>query len=290
MTSGLLDGGKLLDGLGDDVETLAELLLGDDQRRGEADDVAVSRLGKKTLALEEQAEVPGSSAISSLLINDDSVQETLSSDNLEDGGVEGLETVTEDLTKLLSLGSEVLLLHDLKGADGHSAAQGVSSVGGAVGAGLDDQHDLLAAEDAAHGVETARDGLAEGDEVGLDVGPLGAEHTASSADTGLDLVADEEDVVLGAESLDLLEVTLIGDDDTGLTLDGLADEGSGLLAVGLKNLLKIGNVVVSDGLAGGGVESANVGDIGTVVGLGLGVDGESDGGHLGILLVLCLGF
>lgn len=45
MALGLLDGGKLLDGLGDDVEALLELRLGDDEGRSEANDVAVRRLG-----------------------------------------------------------------------------------------------------------------------------------------------------------------------------------------------------------------------------------------------------
>jgi hypothetical protein len=42
---GLLDRGKLLDGLGDDVEALLELRLGDDEGRSETDDVAVGRFG-----------------------------------------------------------------------------------------------------------------------------------------------------------------------------------------------------------------------------------------------------
>lgn len=41
----LRDGGQLLDRLADDVEGLAEVRLGDDQRRREADDVAVRGLG-----------------------------------------------------------------------------------------------------------------------------------------------------------------------------------------------------------------------------------------------------
>lgn len=140
-----------------------------------------------------------------------------------------------------------------------------------MGAGLDNEHDLLAAENTAHGVETTGDGLAEGDHVGLDVGPLGAEHATSSADTSLDLVADEEDVVLLAKLLDIGEVVLIGDNDTGLTLDGLADEGSGLLAVLLENLPQVLNVVVSNMLSGGRVDRADVGDIRSVVVSRLGV-------------------
>lgn len=39
--------GQLLESLGDDADTLAQLLLGDDHRGGEADNVAVSGLGLK---------------------------------------------------------------------------------------------------------------------------------------------------------------------------------------------------------------------------------------------------
>ncbi|KAI6751061.1 hypothetical protein HG530_013975 [Fusarium avenaceum] len=216
MALGRLDSGKLLNGLGDDAKALLELLLGDDQRRGEADDVAMGGFGQKTLALEK-------------LIDDNGIEETLSSNGLEDRGVESLEAIAEHVAQLLSLGSEVLLLHDLQSADGDGAAQGVSAVGRAVSTRLDDHHDLLAAEDAAHGVHTARDGLSKSDKVGLDVGPLGAEHASSSADASLDLVADEQNVVLGAESLNLGEIILVGDNDTGLTLNGLADESGSLL-------------------------------------------------------------
>lgn len=45
MTSGLLNSGKLLDGCRDDVQTLPELSLGNDQRRGKSNDIAVGRFG-----------------------------------------------------------------------------------------------------------------------------------------------------------------------------------------------------------------------------------------------------
>lgn len=41
----LLGGGKLLQGLADEGQGLAQLGLGDDQRRGEPDDVAMCRFG-----------------------------------------------------------------------------------------------------------------------------------------------------------------------------------------------------------------------------------------------------
>lgn len=129
VVSSLLDVGQLLDGLGDDVETLLELLLGDDQGGSEADNVAVRRLGQETLALEEEAEIPGSSAVGGRLVDDNGVQETLSTDDLEDRGVEGLEALSEGVAKLLGLGCEVLLLHDLEGSDGDGASERVTAVG-----------------------------------------------------------------------------------------------------------------------------------------------------------------
>lgn len=47
MVLGLGGGRKLLQGLGNDVEALLKLLLGDDERRREADDVSVRWLGLK---------------------------------------------------------------------------------------------------------------------------------------------------------------------------------------------------------------------------------------------------
>lgn len=149
-----------------------------------------------------------------------------------------------------------------------------------MGAGLNDAHNLLAAEDGGDGVHAARDGLAEGDHVGLDASPLGAEHLAGAANASLDLVGNEDDVVLLAEGLDLGEVVFSGDHDTSLTLDGLDDDGGRVLAVGLEDLFNVADIVVSDGLAGGGRGGANVGDVGAIVVLGLGVGGEGDGGHL----------
>lgn len=146
--------------------------------------------------------------------------------------------------------------------------------------GLDDQHDLLAAQDSADGVHAAGDGLSKSNHVRLNACPLRAEHAAGSANTGLDLVTDEEDVVLLADGVDLCEVVIVGNNNTSLALDGLYDEGGGILAMGLQNLLQVGHVVVADGLASGRRGGANVGDIRAIVVLGLGVGGQSDGGHL----------
>lgn len=86
----------------------------------------------------------------------------------------------------------------------------------------------------------------------------------------LDLVADQEDVVLAAQRLDLLEVVLVRNDDTarkrargvripcdsegeekgedapGLALDRLDEERGDVLAVRVEGALESGDVVVRD--------------------------------------------
>lgn len=72
------------------------------------------------------------------------------------------------------------------------------------------------AHDDRHGVQAARHGLAERDEVGLHAGlGLVREVGARAAEAGLDFVADEEDVVGVAEGLDGGEVARWGDAGAG---------------------------------------------------------------------------
>ena len=280
LVGSLLDIGKLLESLSNNVQTLAELLLGNNHGRSEADNVAVGRLGQETLALEKHAQVPGSAAVGGRLVNDAGIQETLATDNLENGRVESSEAVTENLSKTLGVLNHLFLLNQLESTDGNGTAERVATIGRTVGAGLDNAHNLLAGENGADGVHAARNGLAKSDHVGLDARPLGAEHAAGAANASLNLVGNENDVVLLAESLNLGEVVVIGDHDTSLTLNGLNDDGGSLLAVGLEDLFNVGDVVVSDGLASGRRGGTNVGDVGAIVVLGLWVGGECDGGHL----------
>lgn len=280
LVGSLLDIGKLLERLRNNVKALAELLLSDNHGRSEADNVAVSRLGQETLALEKNAQVPGGSAVGGRLVNDAGIQEALATDNLENGRVQSSEAITEDLAKTLGVFNHLFLLNQLESTDGDGTAERVATIGRTVGAGLNNTHNLLAGKNGTDRVHAARNGLAKSDHVGLDARPLGAEHAAGTANTGLNLVGNENDVVLLAESLNLGEVVVIGDHDTSLTLNGLNDEGGSLLAVGLEDLFNIGDVIVSDGLAGGRRGGTNVGDVGAIVVLGLGVGGEGDGGHL----------
>ena len=103
-----------------------------------------------------------------------------------------------------------------------------------------------------------------------------AEHLASPCDTGLDLIADEKDIVLVAKGADLLQVAVVRHDDTCFTLDGLNKECSSVLAVLLKDLTYIIHIVVANRLASRGVDASNVRQVWTVVLARLGVGGHSD--------------
>lgn len=235
---------------------------------------------QQALFLEQHAQVPSRTAVGGRLVNDAGIEKTLAADNLEDGRLEVEEALAENLTKTLSVLNHLLLLNQLQGANGNGAAQRVAAVRGTVCARLDDHHDLLAAKDCADRVHATGNGLAEGDHVGLDAGPFGAQHLTGAANTSLDFVGNEQHIVLGAERLHLGQIVLVGNHDTSLALDGLDDESGSVLAVGIEYLFDIGDIVVSNGLAGGGRRSANVGNIRTVVVLGLGVGREGNGSHL----------
>lgn len=115
---------------------------------------------------------------------------------------------------------------------------------------LDTEHDVLVGEDCADGVDTARQGLAEGDDVGLDAVPLRAEHLPGSSETGLDLVNDEENVVLFAQFGAAGEVSVVRDKDTGFALNWLDDEAGDFVSVRFQCCFEVLGVVVPDGAGG----------------------------------------
>ncbi len=77
-----------------------------------------------------------------------------------------------------------------------AAAMRVAAEGRAVVARLEDAHHRLVGEDAGDRVEAARERLADDHDVGPDALVLEGEELAGAAETGLDLVDDEQCVVL----------------------------------------------------------------------------------------------
>lgn len=149
-----------------------------------------------------------------------------------------------------------------------------------MGTGLDREHDVLAAEHTRDGVHTTGDGLAQQDQIGLDSAPLVTQQLTRAGDTGLDLVADQEYIVLVAQSASLLQVILVRNDNTSLALNRLNQEGGQVGAGRLKGLAQSSLVIVGDGLLGAGDGAPDTGEVGPVVLTGLRVGGQRDGGEL----------
>lgn len=248
--------------------------------RGDVGDFQ-SAAHQKPLLFQQQAQIPSGVTAGAGLVDDDSVEETHATDGLDNRVAQVLEALPEEAAKTISAFDEPLVADDLQRADGDGAAERVAAVGGAVGAGLDGQHDVAGAEDAGDGVHAAGEGLAEEDEVGLDAGGvLVAEELAGAGDAGLDLVADEQDVVFGAQGARVGEVAGGGDDDAGFALDRLDEEGGGAGAVGVEGGGEGGDVVVWEPAFGGGAGGTDVGKVGAVVVAGFGVGGHGDCGEL----------
>lgn len=199
------------------------------------------------------------------LINDDGIEQALSTHCLDDGALDSLQPIPEQVAELLRTLDHVLLAHDLKRANSNGTTKWVSAVGRTMGTSLDREHDVLATQHARNRVHTTRDGLAEQDKVGLDSAPLVAQQLTRARDTGLDLVADQQHIVLIAECPGLLQVLWVGDNDSCLALDRLDEESSEVGAGGLERLAQSCPVIVGDGLLGSRDRASDTGQIRAVV-------------------------
>lgn len=99
-------------------------------------------------------------------------------------------------------------------------------------AGADDFHDFVVGEDSGDGINAAREGFAEYEDIGAGVGSglalavaaagtvaADGEEAAGATDAGLDFVGDEEDVFAAAEFGCFGQEDFIGDDYACFALD-----------------------------------------------------------------------
>jgi hypothetical protein len=75
-----------------------------------------------------------------------------------------------------------------------------------------------------------------------------AQQLTRARDTGLDLVADQQHIVLIAECPGLLQVIWVGDNNACLTLDRLDEESSQVGASCLECLAQSNLIIVGNGL------------------------------------------
>ena len=94
--------------------------------------------------------------------------------------------------------------------------------------GLQCPEHVVVREHGRHGIEAAGQGLAEQRHVRLDAFVLLGEQLAGAAEPGLNLVEDQHHVMRGAEFADPREIARWWNDDAGLALDRLDEEGDGV--------------------------------------------------------------
>lgn len=246
-------------GLGDEISTIY------------MNSLDIQSTYQQTLLLHQHTEVPCRVSIGLRLVNDNGIEQTLATDGLNHRAVDGLQAIAEDVAELLGPFDHLLLLDNFQSPDGHRTTQGVTAISRSVSTRFDGEHNILTAQNTRDGIHSTRNGLAQQHQIGLDAAPLVAEKLTSAGNTRLDLIADQESIVLIAQGSRLLQVVLIWDDDAGLTLDGLNQEGRQVGACLLKGLPQSGLVVVCDGLISAGDVATDAGEVRTIVVTRLGV-------------------
>ena len=273
---------ELGDGFLDDVQGLLDLVIGNHQGRRQTYDVLVGWLGlnkvsvwltsrmskvtyQQTLGLEQHAKVPRRVSVGLGLINNNGVEQTLAAHRLDDGTLNGLQTVAENVTELFGALNHVFLLDDLQRSDSDRAGQRVTTISRTVSARLDGEHNVLPTQDGGDGVHATGDSLAQQHHVGLDPAPLMAAQLASTGNTGLDLITDQQYVVLVAQGSGLLQVILVGNHDTCLALDGLHQERGQTRPRLLEGFPQCRLIVVCDRLIRSGNGAADTGQVRAIV-------------------------
>lgn len=193
------------------------------------------------------------------------------------------EAVTADfldevelLLEVAELGAEVLanfgdpgqkFVEHLVELEGDAASEGSAAEGGAMHAGLDGSGGAFVGGDEAER-ESAGDGFGGDQDVGHDDGrvELIGVVDARAADTGLDLIANEEGIVFVAELAGLLVETAADGIDAALALDAFDKDAASAF---VKDLFEFFVVAA--------VDEADAGHEGLEVGAVLGLSGEGEG-------------
>lgn len=113
----------------------------------------MSRLGQQALALHQQTKLPsGPSLLARSFVNNHTVEQSSSTNKLDEGRVELGEFRSEDFTELEGSVGEVLLDKNVEGSHGNSATKRVTAVGRTVLSRLNAKHNILVGEDTRDGV------------------------------------------------------------------------------------------------------------------------------------------
>jgi len=223
------------------IEGFITLSFSQNQRRRETKSVLTSNLRKNTLIHHVASKELATKSTENVVSNLNSTPQTAATNLLDKREVLGelFQVLVHLLTDLGGVLEDLLLLDDVEDFLADSAGERVATEGRAVGAGGEDLHEFVVSHDSGDRDDTTAESLGEASDIGADAFVLLSEELTSAAHTGLDFVADEGDVVLGAELAGFSHVSGGRDDDTAFTLDGFEHETSHLLVMLFEGFAKL---------------------------------------------------
>ena len=205
----------------------------DDQRRRQGDDVAGRAHEDAAVEGLDEARVRAPAGFVREGLELDGADETDVAD-VDDvrQAAQGMHCLLPIRRQLRGARQQALLLQRVEGRDGRGAGQRMAGIRIAVeqldhrlGAGHERVVDARLHKDRPHRHGAVGDAFGGGDHVRRDAEVVGAERRAQPAECGNDLIEDEQDIVLGADGGQALQVTARRNEDAGRARDGLDDDG-----------------------------------------------------------------
>lgn len=207
----------------------ADLLVRDDEGRGQSDNLSMGFLGENSSRHQPLTERPGRTAFS---LDLDADEQALASHLFHVRGLDAAQALHEEPARAFSSVCQVFINDDIERGHADGAGQRVAAEGASVVAGCEDAHDLGRGQERGHGVEATGQRLADGHAIRPDAVVLEGEQLARAPESGLDFIAEEEGMVLVAEFASVTKVALRRYVDASFSLDRLDQEGHGVAGEG----------------------------------------------------------
>ena len=223
-------------------------------------------LGEQAVVLQRHAQIPGRAAVGRV-IDEHGVEQAASTHRFQERALvhQFLHGFAEAGPEGACVLGQLLVGHDREGFGGDHAGDRVAPKRRSVLARVNHTHDRVVREHSRDGIGATADGLAENEQVGLDVRRLalalglagavaaGREQGTGAGNAGLDFVGHEQHVRRLAERVGLTHVIVCRDVHAGLALDGLHEESRhvGVLEGGREGV----QIVVRNDLKAWGVGS-----------------------------------
>lgn len=107
--------------------------------------------------------------------------------------------MSEDFAQLFRSRAEILLDNHIEGSRSDCTCQRIAAICATMLAWTDAEHNLAISKDSTHRQDSARESLAEDDDIRADSVVLSCEKAPGSTESRLNLISYEKDIVLLAE-------------------------------------------------------------------------------------------